>query len=282
MSGTPPMFKNLFKRKSVMNKTPDILKQILQRKAEEIEANARQISLRHLSHLVANRLPPRSFIEAINARLQLQQPAIIAEIKKASPSQGVLRKDFDPVAIAKSYEEHGAACLSVLTDQDFFQGANEYLQQIHEACLLPILRKDFIIDAYQVYEARALGADCILLIVAALGDAQLQDLTGLSLHLGMEVLIEVHNQEELARALALNLRLIGINNRDLHTFNTNLQTTLNLLKQIPKKHIVVSESGIHTAEDVNRLRQAGVHTFLIGEALMKSADPGVALANLFG
>ena len=282
MSGTLPLFKNLFKRKPAMNKTPDILKQILQRKAEEIEANARQISLRHLNHLVANRPPPRSFIEAINARLQLQQSAIIAEIKKASPSKGVLRANFDPVTIAKSYEEHGAACLSVLTDQDFFQGANEYLQQVHEACLLPILRKDFIIDAYQVYEARALGADCILLIVAALGDAQLQDLTGLSLHLGMEVLIEVHNEEELERALALNLRLIGINNRDLHTFNTNLQTTLDLLKQIPKKHIVVSESGIHTTEDVNRLRQAGVHTFLIGEALMKSVDPGVALANLFG
>ena len=282
MIGTHLIFKNLFQRKSAMNKTPDILKQILQRKVEEIEGNARQVSLRHLSHLAANRLPSRSFIEAINARLQLQQPAIIAEVKKASPSKGVLRENFDPLAIARSYEEHGATCLSVLTDQDFFQGANEYLQQIHEACLLPILRKDFIIDAYQVYESRALGADCILLIVAALGDAKLQDLAGLSLHLGMEVLIEVHDEEELARALALNLRLIGINNRDLHTFKTSLQTTLNLLKQVPKKHIVVSESGIHTPEDVNLLRHAGVHTFLIGETLMRAADPGVALANLFG
>ncbi len=265
-----------------MNKTPDILKRILQRKAEEIEVNARQISLRQLSHLAANCTPPRGFIEAINARLQLQQPAVIAEIKKASPSKGILREHFDPVAIAQSYEEHGATCLSVLTDKDFFQGANEYLQQIYETCSLPILRKDFIIDAYQVYEARALGADCILLIVSVLGDAQLQDLAGLSLHLGMDILVEVHDQMELERALALNLRLIGINNRNLRTFTTSLQTTLNLLKQIPKKHIVVSESGIHTPDDVIMLRNAGVNTFLVGEAFMKASNPGVALANLFG
>lgn len=281
MSGPSIMFKHFFKRNLSMNNTPDILKQILEHKIKEIETNARKVSLRQLSQVAASRPPPRGFVEAINARLQLQQPAVIAEIKKASPSKGVLRAHFDPVAIAKSYEAHGAACLSVLTDQKFFQGANEYLQQVQEATLLPVLRKDFMIDAYQIYEARALGADCILLIVAALGDTQLQDLAGLATHLEMDVLIEVHNQEELERALLLNTRLIGINNRDLRTFTANIDTTLKLSTKIPKKHIIVSESGIHTTKEVASLRQAGVHTFLVGEAFMKANDPGAALVQLF-
>lgn len=264
-----------------MSKTPDILKRIIQRKREEIEAHSKHISLRSLSHLVDNCPMPRGFVEAINARLQFQQPAVIAEIKKASPSKGVLRANFEPVVIAKSYEQNGAACLSILTDKDFFQGADEYLSQVHEACMVPILRKDFTIDAYQVYEARAIGADCILLIVAALGDAQLHDLADLATHLGMDVLVEVHDREELERALLLNTRLIGINNRDLRTFNTRLQTTLELLPLIPKKFITVSESGIHTPQDIALLRKAGVHTFLIGEAFMTATDPGIALHNLF-
>ncbi len=260
-----------------MNKIPNILKQILQRKVEEIEARSKQISISTLSQRAANSPPPRGFIEAMNA----QVPAVIAEIKKASPSKGILRADFDPVAIAKSYEQNGATCLSVLTDRDFFQGADEYLQQVHEACHIPILRKDFIIDAYQVYEARAIGADCILLIVAALGDAQLHDLAGLATHLGMDVLIEVHDREELERALLLNMPLIGINNRNLRTFVTDLKTTLDLLQWISKEYIVVSESGIHTPDDVALLREAGVHSFLVGEAFMKAPDPGAALVHLF-
>ncbi len=281
MNDTSNILKPFFKRKWAMSKTPNILKQIIQRKVEEIEAHSKQISLRELSHLIANCPPPRGFVEAINARLQLQQPAVIAEIKKASPSKGVLRENFDPVAIAKSYEQNGAACLSVLTDKYFFQGADEYLSQVHETCMLPLLRKDFIIDAYQVYEARAIGADCILLIVAALGDAQLHDLADLATHLGMDVLVEVHDREELERAQSLNTRLIGINNRNLRTFHTQLKTTLELLPWVPKKHIVVSESGIHTPADVALLRQADVHAFLVGEAFMKADDPGVALQNLF-
>jgi indole-3-glycerol phosphate synthase len=256
---------------------PDILKQILRRKAEEIEARSKQITMPSLSQRAANCPPPRGFIKAINA----QTPAVIAEIKKASPSKGVLRADFDPVAIAKSYEQNGATCLSVLTDKDFFQGADEYLQQIHETCQLPILRKDFIIDAYQIYEARAIGADCILLIVAALGDAQLHDLAGLATHLGMDVLIEVHDRQELERALSLKMPLIGINNRNLRTFTTDIKTTLELLQWIPKEYTVVSESGIHTPQDVAILRDAGVHSFLVGEAFMKAPDPGTALTNLF-
>jgi indole-3-glycerol phosphate synthase len=283
MNDTPKIFqffKQFFKRKPAMSKTPDILKQIIRRKVEEIEAHSKQIPLRHLSYIADNSPQARGFIEAINARLQLQQPAVIAEIKKASPSKGVLRENFDPVAIAKSYEQNDAACLSVLTDRHFFQGADEYLQQVHDVCMLPILRKDFIIDAYQVYEARAIGADCILLIAAALDDTQLRDLADLATHLGMDVLVEVHNREELERTLLLNTRLIGINNRNLRTFTTHLQTTLELLPWIPKKYIVVSESGIHTPDDVALLRNAGVHTFLVGEAFMKADEPGIALQKL--
>ncbi|MDM8567534.1 indole-3-glycerol phosphate synthase TrpC [Candidatus Halobeggiatoa sp. HSG11] len=264
-----------------MNETSNILQQIIQHKKIEIESNSKRMPLRTLSHLLDSCPPVRGFIEAINVRLQFQQPAVIAEIKKASPSKGVLRNDFNPIEIAKSYEQNGAACLSILTDEKFFQGSNEYLSQVHEICSLPILRKDFIIDAYQVYEARVIGADCILLIVAILDDAQLQDLADLATHLELDVLVEVHNQEELERALSLNTRLIGINNRNLQTFDTNIQTTLDLLDQIPKKNIVVSESGIHTSEDIALLSDVGVHTFLIGEAFMKANDPGAALSQLF-
>jgi indole-3-glycerol phosphate synthase len=266
-----------------MRKPPDILQRILTHKTAEVVARSEKVSMRTLSHRVANAPPVRNFVEAIDTRLRVHQAAIIAEIKKASPSKGVLRQDFDPVLIAKDYECNGATCLSILTDEAFFQGADSYLQQVRANSMLPILRKDFIIDAYQVYESRVLGADCILLIVAALGDALLQDLAGLAEHLGMDILIEVHNREELERALPLNLTLIGINNRDLHTFETRLDTTLTLLQYIPimRRHIVVSESGIKTPQDVTLLRQAGVHAFLVGEALMIADEPGAALADLF-
>ena len=267
-----------------MTKTPDILKKIILRKLEEIQTRCEQTSLQRISEMAANQEPPRGFVEAIAKKTNSNSPAVIAEIKKASPSKGILRANFDPVAIAKSYEEHGATCISVLTDKDFFQGADEYLQQVHQACKLPLLRKDFIIDAYQVYEARAIGADCILLIVAALGDAQLHDLAGLAVHLDMDVLIEVHDSEELERALQLKMPLIGINNRNLRTFETDLTTTLSLLKLIPKKekeeYIVVSESGIHTPEDIALLRNSNVNSFLVGEAFMKADNPGIALAHL--
>ncbi|MEN9847884.1 MAG: indole-3-glycerol phosphate synthase TrpC [Pseudomonadota bacterium] len=261
--------------------TPDILKKILRRKVEEITARCEQVSLRAISQKAADTPAPRGFVHAIEARIKQQQAAVIAEIKKASPSKGVLRENFQPVEIAHSYAQHQAACLSVLTDQDFFQGSDLYLQQVRAACELPILRKDFVIDAYQIYEARALGADCVLLIVAALGDAQLQDLTGLATHLNMDVLIEVHDAEELERGLALNLPMIGINNRNLRSFETRLETTLELLAQVPPEVTVVSESGILTPEDVRRLRGAGVHSFLVGEAFMRAPDPGIALAELF-
>ncbi|MDY6993031.1 MAG: indole-3-glycerol phosphate synthase TrpC [Pseudomonadota bacterium] len=262
------------------NHPPDILKKILAYKAEHLSNRAKQCALTTLSQRAAAQPPPRGFVDALLAQRQQQQIAIIAEIKKASPSKGLLRADFQPVQIAQSYERHGATCLSVLTDEAFFQGADHHLQQAHKACSLPILRKDFIIDAYQVYEARVLGADCILLIVAALDDAQLHELAGLATHLGLDVLVEVHDAIELQRALALNTPLIGINNRDLHTFQTRLTTTLELLKAIPQDRLVVSESGLHTAYDLAVLIKAGVSTFLIGEAFMSAADPGLALAQL--
>ncbi|MCP4695999.1 MAG: indole-3-glycerol phosphate synthase TrpC [Gammaproteobacteria bacterium] len=260
----------------------DILKKILRRKAEEVRERCSRISIRALSEQAANAAVPRGFATAIETRLQNRQAAVIAEIKKASPSKGVIREDFDPAAIAQSYAQGGAACLSVLTDEEFFQGSGQYLQQARAACALPVLRKDFIIDAYQVYEARAWGADCILLIVAALGDAQLRELSGLAVHLNMDVLIEVHNREELERALCLPLQLIGINNRNLRTFETHLQTTLQLLDAIPEDRVVITESGIRSSRDVALMRDAGVHVFLIGEAFMRADDPGAALAEFIG
>jgi len=209
-------------------------------------------------------------------------PAVIAEIKKASPSRGILRENFNPAQIAASYARGGAACLSVLTDVDFFKGDDSYLQQARAACPLPVLRKDFVIDPYQVYEARVLGADCILLIVAALGDAMLKELYQLAVHLGMDALIEVHDRQELDRALAIPAPMIGINNRDLRSFETRLDVTLDFLDQITDDRIVITESGIHTVADVALMRSRGVNAFLVGEAFMKAVDPGRKLAELFG
>jgi len=264
-----------------MSATPDILKKILQRKSEEIIARSEREGIRALSQRIADLPRPRRFLERIEAQLQAGQAAVIAEIKRASPSKGLLRDPFVPADIARSYADHGATCLSVLTDRDFFQGDEAYLTEARAACELPALRKDFLIDPYQVYEARAIGADCILLIVAALGDAMLQDLAGLALHLNMDVLVEVHDAEELERALTLNLPLIGINNRNLRNFETRLDTTLQLLKAIPEDRIVVTESGIHTPADVALLRAHGVHAFLVGEAFMRAPEPGAKLAELF-
>ena len=256
----------------------DILTEIIRHKAQEVVARAR---LRPLIELRARAqaLPhPDGFADALRARIDQGEAAVIAEIKKASPSRGVICADFDPVAIAGSYAAAGAACLSVLTDEKYFQGADRYLQQAKQASGLPVLRKDFMVDEYQIWESRALGADCVLL---ALGDAQLVELSHLALELGMDVLVEVHDADELERALALRLPLIGINNRDLHTFETTLETTIDLLDQVPDDRIVVTESGIHDAADVAKLRSVGVHAFLVGEAFMRADDPGAALAELF-
>ena len=259
----------------------DILTRILKRKTEEVAERGKQRPLAELQKAVSEASPPRGFVAAIEAKLSRHQSAVIAEIKKASPSKGVLRDDFDPAAIARSFETAGAACLSVLTDHDFFQGREEYLQQARAACRIPVLRKDFIIDPYQVVESRVIGADCILLIVAALGDTDLHELSALARHLGMDVLVEVHDGNELERALPLETKLIGINNRNLHTFNTSLDVTLQLLDRVSQNRIVVTESGIHRREDVERMRTHDVHAFLVGEAFMRCQDPGTELARLF-
>lgn len=259
----------------------DILRKILARKVQEVSARQEQVSLQTLKDCLPRAPAVRGFADAIARRLVTGRAAVIAEIKKASPSKGLLRADFRPAEIAASYERGGATCLSVLTDVDFFQGADEYLQQARDACGLPVLRKDFMLDPYQVYEARVLGADCILLIVAALSDAQMHELALIAQDLGMDILVEVHDADELARALTLNTPLIGVNNRNLRTFETRLDTTLDLLTQIPANRIVVTESGIHTPVDVARMRTHGVHAFLVGEAFMKAAVPGEKLQELF-
>jgi indole-3-glycerol phosphate synthase len=264
-----------------MNDTPDILKKIIHRKTEEIVERMARVSLQEQAERAKQGLPIRGFVDRITQTIQAGEPAVIAEIKKASPSKGVIRENFQPAEIAVSYEQGGACCLSVLTDVDFFQGSDAYLQMARQACSLPVLRKDFIIDPYQVYEARAIGADCILLIVAALGDAQLKELANLARHLGMDVLVEVHDADELARALPLNLPLVGINNRNLRTFETTLETTLSLLSQIPENRIVVTESGILTPADVAQMRAHHVNAFLVGEAFMKAEQPGEKLRELF-
>jgi len=265
-----------------MNKTPDILKKILNRKAEEVAERRARMPLPALVEQAGSASPVRGFVAAIEKTIAEGRAAVIAEIKKASPSKGVMREHFVPAEIARSYAEHGACCLSVLTDIDFFQGSDAYLQQARNACPLPVLRKDFMLDPYQVYEARALGADCILLIVAALSDAQMGELAGLAHELGMDVLVEVHDADELQRALALDSTLLGINNRNLRSFETSLDTTLELLAQIPDNRIVVTESGIHTPADVQLMREHQVNAFLVGEAFMKSPEPGLKLAELFG
>ena len=266
----------------------DILQRIIAVKHEEV-AQARQArdlaSLRRdAEHSAAahGAIRPRGFERALRAKIAAGQAAVIAEIKKASPSKGVLREDFDPPAIAASYEAGGAACLSVLTDREFFQGAPEYLAQARAACELPVLRKDLLVDPYQVYEARVMGADCILLIVSALDDARMAELEACALALGMDVLVEVHDGDELERALRLKTPLVGINNRNLRTFEVSLQTTLGLLPRIPPDRLVVTESGILSADDVRTMRAAHVDAFLVGEAFMRAADPGKALRALFG
>lgn len=260
----------------------DILQRILARKAQEIEARSAALPLRELSARCADLPDTRGFAAALEAKIEAGQAAVIAEIKKASPSAGVIRTEFDPAAIARSYEAGGAACLSVLTDVDFFQGSDSYLQRARAACALPVLRKDFTIDAYQVYEARAIGADAILLIVAALGDAALLELSLLAAELDLDVLVEVHDGAELERALDIPAPLIGINNRDLRTFETRIETTLELRERVPDERVLVTESGIRAREDVARLRAAGVHAFLVGEAFMRAAEPGKEVARLFG
>ena len=262
--------------------TPTILKKILDRKAEEVAERKQQVSLEELKQSLPKADPARGFVKALQHKLAQKKAAVIAEVKKASPSKGVIRENFNPAEIATSYEKGGAACLSVLTDIDFFQGSDDYLKQARQACSLPVLRKDFTIDPYQIVEARSLNADCVLLIVAALENQQLIDLHGTALDCGLDVLIEVHNAEELAQALAIDNTLIGINNRNLKTFETSLNNTLDLLSSIPGDRIVVTESGIHTAEQISTMREHDVNTFLVGEAFMKAEEPGNELARLFG
>ena len=259
----------------------DILAKIIATKEAEVKAGYAKQSLAEMEALAKAQAPARDFVGAIKAKLSAKQPAVIAEIKKASPSKGVIRADFDPAAIAQSYAAHGAACLSVLTDVDYFQGANAYLQAARAACDLPVIRKDFIIDPWQIAEARAIGADAILLIVSALTDAQLHDLEAYAFSLGLAVLVEVHDGEELTRALTMQTPLIGINNRNLRTFEVSLDTTLNLKNRIGAERIVVAESGILAPADVQMLRNANVNTFLVGEAFMRASEPGVELARLF-
>jgi indole-3-glycerol phosphate synthase len=260
----------------------DILQQIVAVKHEEIAAGRRQRSLASWREEAEARRDVRGFEQALRRRIAAGDPGVIAEIKKASPSKGVIRADFRPAEIAADYAAHGAACLSVLTDERFFQGAAAYLQQARAACTLPALRKDFMVDAYQVYEARALGADCILLIAACLDDARMTDLEACALELGMDVLVEVHDGEELDRALRLRTPLVGINNRNLRTFEVTLDTTLGLLPRVPADRLLVTESGILGPADVARMRSASIQAFLVGEAFMRAPSPGVELAQLFG
>ena len=264
-----------------MSKASDILVEILDTKSAEIAQRKQRVTQQQIQSELATAPPLRDFVAAIRQRVAAGRAATIAEIKKASPSKGLIRENFDPAQIARSYEKGGAACLSVLTDVKYFQGDDAYLKQARDACQLPVLRKEFIIDPYQVYESRLLGADCILLIVAALDDQQLQAFTKLAYELGMAVLVEVHDAAELKRALALNTELVGINNRNLRTFETTLQTTLSLLDEIPDERIVVTESGIHERADVEIMMQHNVRAFLIGEAFMRAVEPGEKLAQLF-
>ena len=259
----------------------DILTRILATKATEIAALKAAMPYVRLKELATAAPPPRDFAGALRTKIEAGLPAVVAEIKKASPSKGVLRPIFDPPSIARRYEAGGAGCLSVLTDRPYFQGAPEFLAAARDACTLPALRKDFIVDEYQVAESRLLGADCILLIAAALDDARLTTLESCARELGMAVLVEVHDAAELDRALALKTPLVGINNRNLRTFEVSLQTTLDLLPRVPRDKLVVTESGILAPADVAHMRAHGVNAFLVGEAFMRAADPGAALAALF-
>ena len=259
----------------------DVLRKILATKREEVVDRASRTPLRQLSEQAADLPPCRGFSQALEIRMHERSPAVIAEVKKASPSKGLIRADFDPESIAKAYAAGGAACLSVLTDAPYFQGHEDYLVAARNACNLPVLRKDFMVDAWQIYESRVLGADCVLLIVSALGDAVMLEMTILALELGMDVLVEVHDAEELERALQLPPAcIIGINNRNLRTFETSLDMTLQLLDQVPENRLLVTESGILNRDDVNTMLEAGVFGFLIGESLMRQPDPGTALKKL--
>ena len=260
---------------------PTILRKILARKREEVRERRAKCSLGELDSRITEQTKVRGFARALLAQVGRAEPAVIAEVKKASPSKGVIREDFRPAEIATSYQNGGATCLSVLTDIDFFQGSDEYLQCARAACEIPVLRKDFTLDSYQVIEARAIGADAILLIVAALDDGQMHELAAVAAEHQLDVLVEVHDRAELDRALELSTPLLGINNRDLHTFETRLETTLELLPHIPDDRIVITESGIHTAEDIAIMREREVHAFLVGEAFMRAPEPGEKLRELF-
>lgn len=259
----------------------DILTAILRRKAEEVAERSQVLDVKALSVQIAHAPPPRGFLARLQADVAAGRPAVIAEVKRASPSKGIIREQFDPAAIAKSYEAGGASCLSVLTDRDFFQGSEVYLQQARAACQLPVLRKDFVIDPYQLYEARALGADCVLLIAAALGDTLMLELYLLARDLGLDVLVEVHDEEEVERALALKPQLLGVNNRNLRTFETDIQTTLRLKERVPADCLLVTESGIHLPAEVGFMRANGVHAFLVGESMMRASEPGAKLREMF-
>jgi indole-3-glycerol phosphate synthase len=259
----------------------DILNKIVAVKREEVTQGLQRKSLQAMRADAESRVLTRDFVGAMRAQIAAGRSAVIAEVKKASPSKGVLRADFIPADIAQSYAEHGAACLSVLTDQQFFQGCNDFLKQARASCDLPVLRKDFMVDAYQIYESRVLGADCILLIAACLDDAQMADLESIAHSLDMAVLVEVHDRAELDRALKLKTPLVGINNRNLRTFEVSLETTLTMRNDVPADRLLVTESGIVSPDDVKRMREAQVHAFLVGEAFMRAADPGEALATLF-
>ena len=259
----------------------DILEKIVAVKHQEVAAAQRRKSLAAVRADAESRVLTRDFVGAMRSKIAAGHPAVIAEIKKASPSKGVLREEFIPADIAQSYAEYGAACLSVLTDVDFFQGSVDFLKQARASCQLPVLRKDFMVDSYQIYESRCMGADAVLLIAACLDDAQMKDFEAIARNLDMAVLVEVHDQAELERALKLKTPLIGVNNRNLKTFEVSLDTTLTLRSHVPADRILVTESGIQTREDVLRMGASGVNAFLVGEAFMRASDPGVALAELF-
>lgn len=263
------------------SQAPTILRKIIARKYQEVAERRSKRSLGSLEQGIAEQSPARGFAAALQLQIASGQAAVIAEVKKASPSKGVIRADFQPDAIASSYQSGGASCLSVLTDIDFFQGSDTYLQQARNACELPVLRKDFTVDPYQVVEARSIGADAILLVVAALEQGQMVELAETAAEVGLDVLVEVHDRAELERALELATPLVGINNRDLHTFETRLETTLELLPYIPSERAVITESGIHTAEHVALMRDKQVHSFLVGEAFMRAPEPGEKLRELF-
>ena len=266
---------------AVMATGSDVLDKIMSHKAEEVAYAKTQIPLVELKAHAADIEPPRAFVASLQASLKANKSAVIAEVKKASPSKGLIREHFDPAQIAQSYEKFGASCLSVLTDEEFFKGSAEYFAQARQVSSLPMLRKDFLLDDYQVYQSKVMHADCVLLIVAALEDSLMQDLAGRALELDLDVLVEVHNAEELERGLKLQMPMIGINNRNLRNFETSLTNTTDLLSSIPSEVIVVTESGIHTEDDVALMREHGVNSFLVGEAFMRAEEPGERLAELF-